>query len=319
MAENQKTNLATVRFSSGIGNTLQIKFPKVARKEEKCSCSISKPAKSFKELIELVKQAEVILIKNKYTDMEDRISIIRGIYYGTEWSVDYKSEKSAVRNLGFNIYTDSFSKPDDARVALKCCENCKADLYNSFFNSYEIFDGSNAIDFGHLIIGMESRCDWYPTSIKMPATGLEMNTWVGDLGGGTATLSLQRIDNPQKRAKSLFPISGHSYGTMVNLEGDIAAYVVGMDIEKPDKISDPTDKFSTIYESLEDYFNNLWNKRTYYFLRMIGGKFSNNSLINKKDIITYCANAIKDFAYFYLSMRMADKNKGSIKKIYIIY
>ena len=29
MAENQKTNLATVRFSSGVGNTLQIKFPEV--------------------------------------------------------------------------------------------------------------------------------------------------------------------------------------------------------------------------------------------------------------------------------------------------
>ena len=34
MAENKKTNLATVRFSSGVGNTLQIKFPKVKQKED---------------------------------------------------------------------------------------------------------------------------------------------------------------------------------------------------------------------------------------------------------------------------------------------
>ena len=34
MAENQKTNLATVRFSSGVGNTLQIKFPKVVSSEK---------------------------------------------------------------------------------------------------------------------------------------------------------------------------------------------------------------------------------------------------------------------------------------------
>ena len=34
MAENKKTNLATVRFSSGVGNTLQIKFPKVVSSEK---------------------------------------------------------------------------------------------------------------------------------------------------------------------------------------------------------------------------------------------------------------------------------------------
>jgi len=34
MAENQKTNLATVRFSSGVGNTLQIKFPEVVSSQK---------------------------------------------------------------------------------------------------------------------------------------------------------------------------------------------------------------------------------------------------------------------------------------------
>lgn len=35
MAENQKTNLATVRFSSGVGNTLQIKFPPVKKEKSR--------------------------------------------------------------------------------------------------------------------------------------------------------------------------------------------------------------------------------------------------------------------------------------------
>jgi hypothetical protein len=35
MAENQNTNLATVRFSSGVGNTLQIKFPPVKKEKSR--------------------------------------------------------------------------------------------------------------------------------------------------------------------------------------------------------------------------------------------------------------------------------------------
>ena len=35
MAENQKKNLATVRFSSGVGNTLQIKFPPVKKEKSR--------------------------------------------------------------------------------------------------------------------------------------------------------------------------------------------------------------------------------------------------------------------------------------------
>ncbi|MBQ0740970.1 hypothetical protein J9332_42535, partial [Aquimarina celericrescens] len=48
-----------------------------------CCCEKPKPAKSFTQLVELVKQAEEVLVENGYDDMGDRISIIRGIYYGT--------------------------------------------------------------------------------------------------------------------------------------------------------------------------------------------------------------------------------------------
>ena len=259
------------------------------------------------QLITLVKDAEAMLIKNGYDDMGDRISIIRGIYYGTLWSLDYSTEKSKTRNKGFNIYTGS-SVVADARTVLICSEGCEAELFKSLFDSAEVFESSSkAIDFGHLIIGLDSRRNWVSRNTPIPTqggTGLELNTWIGDLGGGTANLSRQRISNPQKRAINLFPIGGHSYGAMVNLEGDVAAYVVGMDENQPDKISDATDNFKTIHEALQDYFDKKWNKRTFYFLAMLGAEVSGNKItFIKNDLISQCATKFEDFAESYNTIR----------------
>lgn len=282
-----------------------------------CSCKKSKPAKNFVQLIELVKQSEENLMLNGYDDIGDRISIIRGLYYGTEWSLDYSIEKSKARNFAFNEYTNSNVKAD-AREALKCSENCKADLFNSLFNSYEVFDSRyKAIDFGHLIIGLDSRRSWRSKNIGIPTqggTGLELNTWVGDLGGGVGQLSLDRVKNPNKRAKSLFPISGSSYGAMVNLEGDIASYVCGMAFNDEAKIVDPTDNFETIHDALQDYFDKKWNKRALFFLKMLDGEFEKNKLKNESDVIEYCAEAFKGFAHWYLGVRMKEKGLGGSKE-----
>lgn len=168
---------------------------------DKCTCTVFRPAKNFKELISLVKQSEEILVSNGYENINDRISILRGIYYGTEWSLDYINEKSDARNFAFDLYT--FSKVTaDARKALICSSTCRGNLFESLINSFEIFDSKyKAIDFGHLIIGLDSRRSW--SAINTPlngGTGLENNTWVGDLGGGVAKLSLDRVDYPNKRA-----------------------------------------------------------------------------------------------------------------------
>ncbi|ADO69801.1 hypothetical protein [Stigmatella aurantiaca] len=55
------------------------------------------PAKNFRQLIDLVRATEERLIANDYDDVEDRIHVIRGVYYGTVWSADYQGEKSPVR------------------------------------------------------------------------------------------------------------------------------------------------------------------------------------------------------------------------------
>lgn len=274
--------------------------------DDTCQCEILKKATTFKELVELVKQSEDILIKNGYNKMGDRISIIRGIYYGTSWGLDYITEKSSARNFAFNRYTAS-DVVADAREVLKCSEGCKAQLFRSLYDSAEVFESTTkAIDFGHVIIGLDSRRSYRSKKISLGhgGTGLEMNTWVGDLGGGTANLSQQRILNPQKRARTLFPVDGHSYGSMVNLEGDIAAYVVGMSEDEPNKISDSTDNFKTIHEALADYFDKKWNKRAFYFLAMMGLTVKGNKIYwNRNDVIEVFAAKFEEFSTPYLSLR----------------
>jgi len=281
-----------------------------------CACKKSKPAKTFDELVDLVKQAEEVLIKNGYGDVGDRISILRGIYYGTAWSLDYNIEKSIARNIAFNLLYTGSNVVADARKKLKCCKGCIADLFNSLYKSPEVFHTRyKAVDFGHLIIGIDARRSWRARNVNIPTqggSGLEICTWVGDLGGGVGKLSLDRVKNPSKRAKILFLTHGSSYGAMVNLEGDIAAYVVGMNKSKESNIENPTNIFNTIHESLKDYFDIKWDKRAYFFLKMLGGKFTSGSLTNKNELIEYCAEAFRDFANWYMGLRMKEKGMGNI-------
>jgi hypothetical protein len=286
------------------------------REDKICTCIISKKAVNFKTLIELVKQAEEMLIQNGQNDMGTRINTIRGIYYGTLWSMDYRSEQSTNRNSAFTVYTGS-TVEFDAREVLKCTENCKSQLFESLIASPEVFENTyKAVDFGHLIIGLDSRRSWRSKNVKIltqGGTGLELNTWVGDLGGGTGTLSKQRITNPKKRAKTIF-LDKHSYGAMANLEGDIAAYVVGMDEKNPSEITDCTNNFRTIHEALQDYFYKKWNRRTFYFMAMLGADVSDNVLSYDIDkLLKQIAEKFNDFARWYLGNRMKDKNSGGIE------
>lgn len=273
---------------------------------KQCTCSKSKPAGNFEELVDLVKKSEEVLAGNHWDEIGDRISIIRGIYYGTEWSLDYQNEKSSARNFAFNEYTNS-NVVADARKELKCSTDCNAHLFDSLYNSYEVFDNDyKAVDFGHLIIGLDSRRSWRAVNVTIPTqggTGLELNTWVGDLGGGTGKLAKDRVENPNKRAKEMFQVYGHSYGSMVNLEGDVAAYVVGVNLKDESDISDVAENYETIHEALQDYFENKWDKRAYYFLKMLEGEFDGTELTNKGDVLGYCAFAIEDFAYWYSGIR----------------
>src|SRR5262249_22241979 len=91
-------------------------------------------ARNFRELIALVRAAEAKLVSCGFASVEQRIHVLRGIYYGTEWSNDYRVERSPVRNLGFQVYTASTTPPDPRR-----CLDCG--LFEALGQSQDVHDG----------------------------------------------------------------------------------------------------------------------------------------------------------------------------------
>jgi hypothetical protein len=181
------------------------------------------PAKNFRELIDLVRATEERLIASGYDDVEDRVHVIRGIYYGATWSADYQVEKSPVRNAGFQAFTNS-STPDDPRPFLK------NNLFESMRQSRDVQEGDRHVDFSHLIIGMDARRSRIARNTTLPTqggTGLELSTWLGDIGGGAGMLAKDRVSSPNRPALTRFV--GLNFGGSNNLEGDVAGYVVARD------------------------------------------------------------------------------------------
>jgi hypothetical protein len=267
---------------------------------------VYRQARNFSELIALVRAAEDKLIKTGVSDVENRISMLRGIYYGTPWSLDYSLEKSDTRNLGFQIYTAS-AMPADPRPALGL------DLFNALFKSAEVRDGGRSLDFGHTIIGMHARVNLLARSVPLPSggTGLESSTWLGDLGGGAGMLAFRRIKDPNARANTVFKNS-HDYGAPANIEGDLAGFLVACnDTSDPGTLSLTINKGAWIADVLSDYLSikgDPWKKRMARFLNKYGAKFSTgNVLTNKDSLISAIAGEIKTFAIFYITVRLKDK------------
>jgi len=279
-----------------------------------CKCNVHSPAKTFKELVLLVKDAEEIMIQNKLTDIGDRINCLRGIYYGAEWSMDYAQEQSSIRNSGFNVYTGHItaSVKHDARKMLKCSDNCKGKLFEALYQSPEVFDSSTKVtDFGHLMIALDARRSYIARNTNLPygGTGLENVTWIGDIGGGAGMLAYKRVTNPQTRAKKLVFDSEHDYGGSVNIEGDIAGYVVGMDNKKRQNIVNPTDNMEYIYKGLETFFDkDVWTTRVDCFLAMIGCNIDNGVLKNRDKVLKNMIDSVEGMAQFYIAVRALDKS-----------
>ena len=108
-------------------------------------------AVNFTDLINTVRQAEDSLIKHGHPSMKDRIQILRGMYYGTPWSMDaLQPSASLVRDFMFDRYLCSLEpiKPDKIFGTI---------LFNKLLNSPEVLDGDKGVDWGHIIIGLESR------------------------------------------------------------------------------------------------------------------------------------------------------------------
>ncbi len=295
-------------------HTLQ-QGPQTIRRDGPACTTTFRPARSFAELISLVTEAETRLSAAGYTSVEDRIHVLRGIYYGTTWSADYLKERSPVRNLGFQTYTASLT-PDDPRPHLPC------NLFEALRGSQDVTDGGRHVDFGHLIIGLDARRSRIARSVPIPSqggTGLEISTWLGDLGGGAGSLAVDRVSTASKRAMTKF--TGSDYGGSINLEGDVAGFVVARDTSASGISPVLFNPGDTIATALSNYLSSTasgseWNRRCTTFLEMNGATFdSSSNLTNRSSLITMFAGKIEAFACWYMVNRLRQTGRLSLSRL----
>ena len=294
--------------------------PPVQQPQQQCTTTY-RPATSFQSFIDLVRAAEARLTAAGISSVTDQIHVLRGIYYGTTWSADYAVERSTLRNEGFQRFTrpstnPAASVPQDPRTVLSC------GLFTALQQSQDLVDASGRhVDVGHLIIGLDARADpafrtnvTYPvmgglTTIDLGGTGTELVTWLGDLGGGASTLAVRRTAAPSTSASAVFV--GSDYGGSINLEGDVAAFVVasggGTSIVAPTFA--PGTRLS---DALQSYLSPAgagaaWTARADTFLRMYGATIdASGTLTNRASLVSTLAAKIQTFACNYMASRVRD-------------
>lgn len=265
-------------------------------------------ARSFGALIALLEQAEEKLrTAGGITDPEQRLLALRGIYYGTTWSADFRAERSEVRNVGFTLFT-GFGRPPDPRPVLGEA------LFKDLQESQDVVDGEHRIDVGHALIGMEARTTYAAREVTIPlqgGTGLELVTWLGDLGGGAAHLIWRRSAGgaaARRSVSTVFSVTGSDYGASINLEGDMAGYLIGAGTA----VAAPafgkggvTDLFRA-YLPVDAASRARHARRCRDFLTMLGGKVEAapaTRLTNRTAVVGRLSVRIRDFSVAYLLQR----------------
>lgn len=261
--------------------------------------------------ITLIREATRRLAAAGITSISDQIKILRGLYYGTPWSRDFGAEQSLSRVAGFQAFTLSgVEYPRDPVSVLDC------GLYDALQRSQDVTTHGVTVDVGHLLIGLDARS---ATVAGLPApnapmvgfggSGIDVVTWLGDLGGGGASLARDRArSSPTQSVSTKF--TGVDYGGPSNLEGDIAAYIVGSGgatsvvapvVPSGMGLADLLDAFLSpaVSGGSAD-----WGSRARTFLTMFGGTFSGSgTLTNEPAMIDGFATQIESFACAYASQR----------------
>ena len=148
----------------------------------------------------------------------------------------------------------------------------------------------------------------------MGGTGPEIVTWVGDLGGGTARLARARVKAPGTSASISF--MGSDYGGSINLEGDIAGYVVASG-GSPTLSAPNIPAGKRLSDALQDYLSpgtvgSAWKDRAKTFLAMNGGAFDvSGALTNRVTLIAAFSAKFQVFACNYLASRVNDNHLTS--------
>lgn len=266
------------------------------------------------ELLAFVRDAEQKLTAAGLTDLGDQIHALRGIYYGTTWSLDYQQNKSDSRNLAFNQFLTYSLMPPDVRPILG------PTLFTSLYECAEFkLNSSIDLDFGHLVIGLDARRSYQ--SRKSPnllaagrETGLAVCTWLGDLGGAAGQLAYLRATKmPNRRAIEEF--KGSNFGGPPNLEGDIAALVVGAPLSPLDDVppTPDTGRLSDLVATYCQVGSPTWQARVATFLQLLGAEVSGNSILNVEKFRQELSLSCQRFGESYLHFRAYSQlNNASI-------
>lgn len=265
-------------------------------------------AHDFRSLLELIREAERRLLACGLDDVEEHISILRGLYYGTEWSVDFKTEKSEARNVGFRLFTATPTDVMDPTAQFDC------GLFDALQASQDAIERGRQFDFGHAIIGIDCRRKVASRLMNIPfngGTGLELCTWLGDLGGGAAMLAVDRGMNPSAPVQRRF--SGSDFGGAINIEGDVAGFVVGHPSGVAGSPAAAAIAMGGIADAFERYLgltqpSTEWLERAKTFLAIYGGRLSGATLSNRADLIDRFSGQIESFAENYIALRFANKD-----------
>jgi len=264
-------------------------------------------ARNFAAFVALVDSAEKLLVKSGMTLVEQRLITLRGIYYGTTWSLDYEVESkrsvpgAIIRNAGFLTYTGG-NTPKDPRPAFG-----RTTLMKDLKDSQSMVDGARSADMGHLLIGLETRTNTLARTTTFPegGNGLEVVTWMGDLGGGAANLARRRAKTPSFKVDYVFHNSSSDYGVADNLEGDVAAYVVGSAGGPAGGV--PAFGSGGVADAIRAYLlpatSTAWRDRAASFAKAVGGAVTPKGITNKADLVKALTAKLTAFGYWYAATR----------------
>jgi hypothetical protein len=270
------------------------------------------------EFVNLVREAETRMTAAGISSNPDKIKTLRGLYYGTPWSVDFAEEKSPSRIAGFQAFTASGTKLPRDPVSLLDCG-----LYQALQLSQDITAKAGKVDIGHLMIALDAR-NANVLSVQTPnlpfpgfgGSGVEIVTWLGDLGGGAGSLALDRAREPGKPLKADVKFKGNDYGAPSNLEGDVAGFVAarasgasggGADVPSITAGKGVADALSDYFAASPAASTTAWDQRARTFLSIYGGTFdASGNLTNAASLVTTFAGKIESFACAYLTQRKAD-------------
>jgi hypothetical protein len=287
-------------------------------------------ALNYSAYVDLIEKAETDMVSKGIATLDDRLYMLSGIYYATTWSVEYASIHDDDRRHQFErCMRHTYSPTDDPRSIFR------AHLYTSLFRSQDLRD-HEPVDIGHTLIGLAARLNadartqimdvamlmGSPVSLGVmstKSTGLEIVTWVGDLGGATGRLALDRADAAAKAKPGTAPMSvpaskyfrGVDYGGPSNLYGDVYAYAIAPSasgtLDRP-AIGAPLLHPADIADAFRMFFvvgakgakPGLKSDACKTFLIALGGTYAAGTLTNQAAIETMMADKFEAFGNLYI-------------------